>query len=205
MGLSARWWWPRALAAGLLLVASLSACGGSDHPAASAKPPPPSASTTIPVPRGISLTRPGVRLDLGESATVPYSVSDHKATIAELRVIRVRKGRTRDLRDFVLNARIRRSTPYYVKATMTNVGRGNIAGSPVPLYGVDSTDTLLPAASLTGRFAKCPSQRTPRPFRHGATVRTCLLFLAPPHTTMTGVEFRQNDATAPIVWPLIHQ
>ena len=41
---------------------------------------------------------------------------------------------------------------------MKNVGEGDVGGVPVPLWGVNDANTLLPAVNFTTSFKKCPSQ-----------------------------------------------
>jgi hypothetical protein len=92
------------------------------------------------------------------------------------------------------------ATPYYVDVTVENVGESNVGGAPVPLWGVDATNTLLPPATFTTTFRRCPSEPMPKKFGSGKAFSTCLVFLAPEQGTLEGVSFRPNQAFDPIVW-----
>ena len=87
-----------------------------------------------------------------------------------------------------------------VTVTVTNVGEGNVGGTPIPLWGVDAQNTLLPPASFTTTFRKCPSEPLPKKFKPEASFSTCLVFLAPDKGTMRAVSFRPNQEFDPIEW-----
>ncbi len=90
--------------------------------------------------------------------------------------------------------------PYFVRATVTNRGETDLAGRPVPLYIVDGTDTLVEATSFSSRFKPCEPGSFPEPFPAGATVETCLVFLAPDKGDLTAVSFRPTQEYDPITW-----
>lgn len=186
------------LTAGLLL----SSCSGGDGEAGEEPSPTtsPSPTSTVPVPSGVSLTEPGSELGFGDSGTVIFEANQNRGSVLELTVKKAVRGSVKDLSSFILDEYTRSSTPYYVSVNVTNVGEGDVGGVPVPLWGVDGDNTLLPAATFTTNFAKCRSEPLPKTFPADASLDTCLVFLAPEKGTLTGVSFRPTQQFNPIVW-----
>lgn len=192
----------RALRGVAVLLASavvLTACGGEE------KKPEAKPSVTLPtgnvnVPSGVTLTEAGADLKFGESATVAYEPNAERNSVLQLTVTGAEQGRIADLSSYVLDDRIKASTPYYVKVAVTNVGDGDVGQTPIPLWLVDNTDTLIQASTFTNSFTKCPSTPLPTTFAPNATTNACLVYLVPNHGTMTGVSFRPLQEFAPIVW-----
>lgn len=192
----------RRRAAALALVASLvlAGCGGGgddDGPKAS---PSPSPSSTVKVPEEVSLTDVGKDQSFGDTATVIYEANQNKGSVLELTVTAVSLGSVKDFSGFILDDYTKSATPYYAAVTVKNVGEGEIGNSAIPLWGVDATNTLLPAATFTTTFAKCPSKPLPRVFGPGAVFKTCLVFLAPDKGKLEAVSFRPNQDFDPIQW-----
>ena len=160
----------------------------------------PSPSSTVDVPASVELTEVGADLAFGDTATVIHEPTKNAGTVLELTVEKAVEGTTDDFSGFVLDDYTRSATPYYVDVTVTNVGEGNVGGSPVPLWGVDAQNTLLPPASFTTTFRKCPSEPLPKKFEPEASFSTCLVFLAPDKGTMRAVSFRPNQEFDPIEW-----
>ena len=168
---------------------ALTACGGGDDPkaksSASAKP------TTDPdVPAGVTLTKAGTKLAFAKPAVVKYEPNDDHTSVLELTVQKVTQAPITDLAAYVLDDRTKQSTPYYVNVTIKNVGKGDVANTPVPLWAVDQTNTLIQYSTFTNKFAKCPSGPLPTPFAAGATANACLVYLVPNKGTMREVSFR---------------
>jgi len=184
---------------------TLAGCSSGAQPRAHKKPaaspsPSPSPTSTVSVPAGVSLTDPGSKLGFGDTATVIYQADQQRGTVLKLIAKGATRGRISDLSGFVLDDATRSSTPYYVRVSVSNVGQGRIGGGPVPLYGVDADNLLLPPARFTTAFKKCPSEQLPAKFRPGDSFSTCLVFLAPKHGTLTAVSYRPDQAVAPITW-----
>ena len=152
------------------------------------------------MPDGVTLTKAGEELEFGQSATVAYEPNPQRSTVLELTVDSVRKGLISDLGNYVLDEKTRASTPYYVQVTVKNVGNGDVGRTPIPLWAVDTTDTLIQASSFTNSFTKCPSTPLPQSFAPAAETSTCLVYLVPGGGTLTGVSFRPVQAYAPILW-----
>jgi hypothetical protein len=179
----------------LVMLAAVS-CGGGHDPATPATDSSIPGIPTLPA----AAATPGTTMRQNQHAKVLFVVNDERKSLISLAVDSVRTGRTSDLENFILDARANSSTPYYVDVTVTNVGGGRIGGAPVPLYGVNGHNTLLPAADLRGSFKKCQADRIPRNLGKGRSFGTCLMFLSPRHGKLTSVEFKYASDVAPLTW-----
>jgi hypothetical protein len=92
------------------------------------------------------------------------------------------------------------STPYYVRATIRNVGDSDLGGRPVPLYVVNEEDVLLRPTPFASSFEACPSTPFPEKFAPGDRAKVCLVYLAPDHGDLVAVSFRPDDSFNPITW-----
>ena len=186
----------------LLLVASvaLTACGGGSGEKPTTKPSVTLPTSDVKVPTGVELTKAGAQLKFGEKATVAYEPNSERNTVLEMTVNSATQGTIADLGTYVLDDRTKASTPYYVDVTVKNVGDGDVGQTPIPLWAVDSANTLIQASSFTNSFAKCPSTPLPTTFAPNATVTSCLVFLVPDQGKLTGVSYRPLQAVAPILW-----
>jgi hypothetical protein len=187
-----------ALSAALLLAS----CGGDgeeavEEPTVTTSPSP---SSTVSVPATAELTEVGADLSFGDTATVIYEPDQKSGTVLELTAEKAVQGSIDDFSGFILDDYTKSATPYYVDVAVKNVGEGDVGGAAVPLWGVDAQNTLLPPASFTTTFRKCPSERLPKEFGPDASFSTCLVFLAPDKGTMDAVSFRPNQEFDPIVW-----
>jgi hypothetical protein len=178
----------------------LSSCGGGEGDAAGEPTASPTPTSTVSVPQGLSMTDAGSALAFGDTATVVFEPTQKRGSVLELTVKKATKGSLKDFSAFVLDDYTRSATPYYVDVTVKNVGEGEVGGVPVPLWGVDQENTLLPAASFTTEFSRCASEPLPAKFAAGATLHTCLVFLAPDKGSMEAVSFRPTEEYDPIRW-----
>lgn len=184
----------------------LAACGNDGEEVASSPSPSPSVSmspspsSTVAVPEGVELTEVGADLTFGDSATVIHEPDQKSGTVLKLTVKSVTLGTLKDFSGFILDRYTKSSTPYYVDVAVENVGKGQVGGAGVPLWGVDATNTLLPAARFTTTFRRCPSESLPKKFGPGKSFETCLVFLAPDKGTLDAVSFRPNQEFDPIRW-----
>lgn len=193
----------RSLGVLLPTVLLLASCGGTPESDESADPTPttsPSPSSTVAVPETVELTEVGADLAFGDSATVIHEPDQNSGSVLTLTVKKAAQGTTKDFAGFILDDYARAATPYYVTVEVENVGESDLDGGPVPLWGVDGDNTLLPPASFTTTFRKCRSEQLPSKFAPGDTFGTCLVFLAPDGGTMDAVSFRPNQEFDPIRW-----
>ena len=202
-----------ALVAGAAL--ALTACsGGSSSSEAEARRPAsstssiPSISSTSPeaapgspeVVQGVTLTSPGSRLKLGETARVRWKPDQTTTGVVAVTVTRLLKVPISTFDDWRLDPATRRSTPYFVHATVRNLGTSDLSHVPVPLYLLDQRETLLQARRLLAQFAPCPSRPLPARFEGGDKASVCLVYFAPKDGKLAAVSFRPTEDFDPITW-----
>jgi hypothetical protein len=181
-----------------LAVTGCSSGGGSSSPSPSASPSP---STTVSIPPDAKLTPPGSTLSFGDTATAVFEPTKNAGSVLRLTVKSARQGSLSDFKGFILDDPYKKKANYYyVDVTVQNVGEGDVGGVPVPLWGVNGNNTLLPAVNFTTAFAKCPSKPLPEKFGKGATLDTCLVYLSPDKGTLEAVSYRPSQEFNPIVW-----
>lgn len=194
----------------VLLGVALTGCSGDESPSkgsttsGSASSPATAASPYLPVPDGVELTDQGSTLELGQNAVVAWKPSAGPAkgdvAVLQLRVTKVEQVEISALKDWHLDAKAKKSTPYFVHTTMTNAGSGNLAGTTVPLYLKDGADSLVPASSFQSLFKPCPSQPLPKPFQPGAKTQDCHVYLLAKGGDFDGVAFYSGPGFSPISW-----
>lgn len=161
----------------------------------------PSASSTVAVPDTAAVTDQGSKLSYGDSGTVIYEPTAGKGTVLRLTVKAVRKGTLADFKGFILDDSYKqKASYYYATVQVKNVGKGDVGGVGVPLWGVNKANTLLPAVNFTTGFKPCPSKPLPKRFAAGATLSTCLVYLSPDHGTLEAVSYRPSQEFNPITW-----
>jgi hypothetical protein len=190
-----------AVRAAVLVVAGslvLVGCGGEEKPTTQPSVTLPTGNVNVPT--GVELTKPGAELKFGEKAVVAYEPNAERNTVLEMTVTGATQGAISDLGSYVLDERTKASTPYYVDVAVKNVGDGDVGQTPIPLWAVDNSNTLIQASSFTNSFTRCPSMPLPTTFAPNATVTACLVYLVPNHGTLTGLSYRPLQAVAPIIW-----
>jgi hypothetical protein len=174
--------------------------GGTPSPSASSSTSP-SPSSTVNVPDSVDLTDPGGKMSFAQPATVIFEPTRATGTVLQLTVKSVQKGSLADFKGFILDDAYKQNADYYyAEVQVKNVGEGDVGGVPVPLWGVNSANTLLPAVNFTTSFAKCPSRPLPKPFAAGATLDTCLVYLSPDKGDLEAVSYRPSQEFNPITW-----
>ncbi len=200
---------PRLVA--LVAVAGLTLAGcssGDDEPSADVSAsasdsgsPTESPTADVTVPEGVAVTAQGTDLSFGDSAVVAFEPDQKVSSLLELTVTKAREGSLDDFKGFVLDDEYKRKANYfYVDVTVKNVGEGDVGGAPVPLWGVNADNTLLPPVNFTTEFKKCPSAPLPKKFGPGDSVDTCLVYLSPDNGTLESMSFRPDQAFDPIEW-----
>lgn len=161
----------------------------------------PSAEAYLPVPDGVSLSVPGSDLALGDTATVAYEPRQDTVGVLDLSVTALQETTFEEsFQGWKLDAATKKSTPYFVRAKVENVGRSNLGGQRVPLYLLDDQQTLVEPSSFDGDFEPCPSTPLPKEFRAKDKATVCLVYLAAPGTTLEGVTFRPDQDFDAITW-----
>ena len=193
-----------ALPLALLLPALLlSGCSesGDDAKAAPKSSGSPTPSSTVKVPQGISLTDQGSKLKFGDTSRVIFESAKGRGSVLQLRVTSVRRGSLADFKGFILDDDYKKKAAYYyAHVQVKNVGDGDVGGVPVPVWGVNADNTLLPAVNFTTGFPRCPSKPLPSSFGPGKSLDTCLVYLSPNRSALTAVSYRPSQQFNPIVW-----
>jgi hypothetical protein len=196
-------------AAAVLLVAGCSSSGDGGTPAGGSSAASGSsgssgtsgsASPYLPVPAGVDLTPPGTELSVGDHAVVAYHPRRGRVAALDIAVTRLERAPLRDFSAWQLSKQQQASTPFYVRARVSNVGETPLGGRPVPLYVVNEDDVLLESTPFASSFSPCPSTAFPRPFAPGDTANVCLVYLAPDHGRLVAVSFRPDESFDPITW-----
>ena len=170
----------------------------SDAASSSASPSP---SSTVPVPDGTDLTEQGSKLSFGDTGTVIFEPSEGRGTVLQLTVKSVKQGSLDDFKGFILDDSYKqKASYYYATVAVKNVGEGDVGGVGVPLWGVNSANTLLPAVNFTTGFKPCSSKPLPKSFPKGATLSTCLVYLSPDKGKLEAVSYRPSQEFNPITW-----
>lgn len=181
--------------------AGAAACSGNDASSTATPSTPTVTGPSVDVPAGVTLTETGANLELGDPASAVYT-DDQRVSVLTVTVSKVVTGSMHDFKSFATTPQQRRSTPYYVSATVTNDGPRQLGQIEVPLYGFDSTNTAFPATSLLGSFDRCTAGPLPTGFAPHDTVKTCLIYLVPPKATLESVQLRATPDAQPISWPV---
>jgi hypothetical protein len=187
-------------AAGLALTACSSGSAESG-PSPSVSSASPSPSTTVSIPPSVKLTPQGSTLSFGDPATVVFEPTKQTGTVLTMTVKSAQQGALSDFKGFILDDPYKKKANYYyVKVLVENAGDGDVGGVPVPLWGVNSQNTLLPAVNFTTDFKKCPSKPLPATFGPGDSLDTCLVYLSPDKGSLDAVSYRPNQEFNPIQW-----
>ncbi|GAB2767951.1 hypothetical protein GCM10027020_21040 [Nocardioides salsibiostraticola] len=205
-----------AVAGTALLAGVLTACSGSDPDeaeptsgaTASSSPSGTPGTATVEkepyleVPVGVELTEPGRALQIGETATVAWEPRQDQIGALDIEVTRVDKTSFKEsFGGWKLDATTKKTTPYFVRARLTNVGATDLGERQVPLYLVDTNGTLIQPSRFQSRFAPCPSNPDfPKKFAVDKSEKFCLVYLAPEGTEFRSVSFRPTQEFNPITW-----
>jgi hypothetical protein len=179
---------------------SESAASASSSPSASESPST-EATPYLPVRDGVELTAQGSELEVGDSAVVAFEPRQDEVAVLDITVTRLEKTSFEEsFSGWQLDAATRKSNPYFVHATVRNVGGTDLGGRPVPLYIVDGRNTLIEASGFASTFKPCPSKALPKKFENGDRAKVCLVYLSPRNGDLTAVSFRPTEDFDPIVW-----
>jgi hypothetical protein len=189
------------------LALALTACGeDSDNPNGDADP---SATDTVeepylPVPEGVELTPQGNELAVGDTATVAWELPDDSVGALDITVTSLEKASFDLFVGWELTKEIKKTSPYFVRAKVTNVGETDVgsgkATRPVPLYAVDGDNRLIESSLFTGSFKPCDGATFPKRFKPGDTVKACMVYLAPDKGDLSAASFRPTQEFDPIIW-----
>jgi hypothetical protein len=178
----------------------LSGCGGETKDKPSAKPSTDLPKGDVDVPAGITLSKAGTGLKFGEAAVVAYEPNTQRSSVLSMSVSSVTQGQISDFGAYQLNARAKKSRPYYVRVSVKNVGTGDLSRMAVPLFAVSSSNTLVQPSTFNNDFRTCPSTPLPTGFGAGKTFRGCLVYMIPDKGTLVEMSYRPLQAFEPITW-----
>ncbi len=194
----------RLLALTVALTLTLAGCGdaGDDPDAEGTGTPTETAEVEpyLPVPEGVELTDQGSTLAVGDTATVAYEPRQDRVGAMDIKVTSLEKASFDQFVGWELTPEIKSTSPYFVRATVTNVGDTDLGGRPVPLYVVDGENRLIESSLFTGAFKPCEGASFPQKFKSGDTLKACMVYLAPGKGDLTAVSFRPSQEFNPIIW-----
>lgn len=187
-----------AAAAGALLVGALAGCSGDSSKNTDETTSPSETATTL----ENGTTRPGAVLAPGDVAKVRYQPNAKHNSLISLTVTKVKKGEIKDLKEFNLSEKARKSNVYYVSTKVKNIGGGDLSGQALTLYGKVSDSLVVPPVVLQSTFKKCDYRPLPQKFTNGKKVGVCLVMLAPKKGKISEIQWRAADNAEPIIWAL---
>jgi hypothetical protein len=159
-----------------------------------------SGSPSPTVVEGVTLSAQGSRLKVGDSAKVSWKPNQKTTGVVKVRVTRLQKVPIGTFSDWQLTGPVLRSTPYYVHAKVTNLGRSDLSRVPVPLYLLDGRNTLLQSSTFRAEFKPCSSRPLPDGFKRGKRADVCLVYFVPNHGKLVAVSFRPTQDFDAITW-----
>ena len=188
----------------------LSACdantvSGSAAPASDAPKPletsaPASPSTSAAPSGNADVTKPGAELKIGERAVVPFTFGTEKEGTIAITVTSIEKGENADLAKY--GEKAKDLVPYFIRATIENVGGTDLAYSTVSLRAIGG-DGRSTGVIISGDVDKCESESADKNFTTpGAKYETCVLQASRASGTVGGATFDKGDAYQddPVVW-----
>ena len=139
-------------------------------------------------------------LSFGEAETVTWEPAGDLSGELSIQVDTVRKGRFADFEGLVASGITEANQPYYVDVVIANEGDAEVGGLEVPLYLVDSKQTLTPPSKFTDPFKPCASGPLPSSFGAGDKTQMCLVFFGSPSATFQSITFQPDVDTAAVAW-----
>lgn len=189
------------LAVAGLLAGALSACGSSDDN--STPSPSPTGTGTSPTasPTGPATTAPGTGLRLDQPATLEWTAKQGVSGLLRITVTELQSTTfDQTFAGWKIPATYKERAPYFVRASVKNVGTTQLGGFDVPLYGLDSADNLVEATSFGSDFSACQPKTLPKRFGPNATTDVCLVILTPDKNKLVGASYRPDEDVDPITW-----
>jgi hypothetical protein len=208
----------RTSAVTLVAALALAACGSdaSDDSSSSMSPPPPvaaatattAATTAEATDSSADVSAAGDTLALGKRVVAPYVVYASKVggkeqhTKLAVTVLRVRKGKISDFKDFNLDKAQKRTVPYYVETKFENLGNLNLKRFLLDPSIEDSDGQEYKALTLivlSGTFKKCPKPSDAK-LHGGQSFTLCSPILVPKGKTYERVRFQGDVTKDPYFW-----
>jgi len=189
------------LAAVLTLAVVMAACG-SDSSSGGGTPP---ATAVVQDGGAAPADSAGKTLALGQRAVtdyVDYGAKNTKPTKVAVSVLKVRKGSIAYFKDFDLDAKQKKSVPYYVDAKFRNLGsfaltRHLMEPSIEDRKGNEYKPLTL--IVLNGTFKPCPESSDAK-LKPGDSFTGCAPILLPKGTAFERVRFDGDVTKDPVFW-----
>lgn len=189
------------IAAVLALAVVMAACG-SDSGSGGGTPP---ATAAVQAGGPAPADSAGKTLALGQRAVtdyVDYGAKNTNPTKVAVTVQKVRKGSIADFKDFDLDAKQKKTVPYYVDAKYENLGsfaltRHLMEPSIEDSHGNEYKPLTL--IVLSGTFKPCPEPSAAK-LKPGASFTGCASILLPKRTAFERVRFNGDVTKDPVFW-----
>ena len=201
----------------LILAAALAlgACGddAAEDSAGAPEPAAPSTSTAAPAATpttttdtGEGVSEAGDEMALGTRVVAPYVVygktGSKQETKVAVTVLKIRKGKISDFKDFNLDAKQKATTPNYVDVKYENLGKLKLQRFLLDPSIEDSDGQEykpLNLIVLSGTFKVCPKPSDKR-LTNGQSFTLCAPFLMPKGTAIERVRFHGDVTQDPYFW-----
>jgi len=189
------------IAAVLALAVVMAACGSGDSPGGGTPP----ATAAVQTGGSAPADSAGKTLALGQRAVtdyVDYGAKNTKPTKVGVTVLKVRKGSISDFKDFDLDAKQKKTVPYYVDAKFENLGSFALTRHLMEPSIEDSDGNEykpLTLIVLSGTFKPCPESSAAK-LRPGASFTGCASILLPKGTAFGRVRFNGDVTKDPTFW-----
>jgi hypothetical protein len=191
------------IAAVLAMAAALAACGSSDSSGSQATVSTGGAGVQS---GGAPAGDDGSKtLSLGQHAVtdyVDYGAKDERPTKVGVSVVKVRKGSISDFKGFSLDAKERKTVPYYVDAKFENLGQFALTRHLMRPSIEDSDGTEyrpITLIVLSGTFKPCPEYSDAK-LKPGESFTGCSPILLPKGKQFGRVRFEGDVSKDPIFW-----
>ena len=187
----------------LAMAAALAACGSADSSSSQATVSTGGAGVqTGGAPAGDDSSN---ALALGQRAVtgyVDYGAKNQRPTKVGVTVLKVRKGSIADFKDFDLDAKQRKTVPYYVDAKFENLGtfalsRNLMRPSIEDSHGTEYRPTTL--IVLGGTFKPCPEYSDAK-LKPGDSFTGCAPIMLPKGKQFGRVRFEGDVTKDPVFW-----
>ena len=188
--------------------------GGSSAPQTPAAPSSSAAGNGAPAAGG-KLTPPGTHLDFGQQAIVSWDPGDTgKLFKLRVEVVSIEKGSiAADFKNVNLDAKEKKSTPYYVTVKMTALSSKPLhtdqTRPELYIHAIDDRGQEQGHVTFFGTFSRCDDPEAPTPFAAGKSFSACMTYLVPgggsiKSVTWTDGPHKANDVSRyyhnPVVW-----
>lgn len=150
--------------------------------------------------QGVKVTAQGTQLGLGQTAKVTWQPTGKPVSVAAISVTKLEQVPISAFSSWRLSKATQRSTPYFVRATLRNLGTSDLSGVTVPLYLLDRSNTLLQPSTFQASYPRCPSRPLPQHFTHGKKTSVCLVYFITHHGKLQAVSFRPTGDFKAITW-----